>query len=370
MKGYRYQWLSALLVAIALFLGACVQGTQQIEPEEAAEGETEAEVEEEIEVEEDVADQEEPLKFAYVSPDPLGVNAFLIMGQSGIEAAGEQWGAETQVLESEDPTTRVENVRAAVNEGADIVMVLGFEFNDIIPQVAAEAPEVEFLIVDQCIEDPPPNVHCAVFREHEGAFLIGVAAASLSETNHVGAIGALDIPFLHRYTDGFAAGARYVNPDIEVDTLWVGGDNPFSDPARAKEQALAMAANGADQIFAATAAGNFGIFEAAEEQDFFAYGVDVNQCPTAPGHVVDNLLKRVDVVVVQAIDAIMEGTEESVFVYGLEEDGIGLVALDAEEPAESQCVIMEHPEVIERLAEVEQQIISGEIVVEDPMFAQ
>ena len=47
-----------------------------------------------------------------------------------------------------------------------------------------------------------------------------------------------------------------------------------------------MAADGADHIFAAAAASNFGIFEAAKEQNFFTYGVDVNQCPSAPGQVV------------------------------------------------------------------------------------
>ena len=70
--------------------------------------------------------------FVYVSPDPLGINPFLIMGQTGIEAAAAKHGAEAVVLESEDPTTRMENVRAAVDEGATLVGVLGFEFNDII----------------------------------------------------------------------------------------------------------------------------------------------------------------------------------------------------------------------------------------------
>lgn len=349
-----------LLTIVAVLLLAVACGGQQA----AAPAETEAEA--------PAAETEsgEPLKFVYVSPDPLGVNEFLIMGQTGLEQAAAQYGAETQVLESEDPTTRAENVRAAVNEGANLVIVLGFEFNDIIPQVAAENPDVEFLIVDQCIENPPANVHCAVFREYEAAFLVGAAAASLSESGHVGTIGALDIPFLHRYTDGFAEGARYINPDIEVSTLWVGGDNPFADPARSKEQALAMAAGGADHIFAATAGGNFGIFEAAQEQDIFAYGVDVNQCPDAPGHVVENLIKRVDNAIVEAVDAIMNDTGESVLVYGLADKGIGLTSLTSDNPAESQCVIMEHPELIEQLQEIQQKIIDGEITIEDPMFAQ
>lgn len=317
------------------------------------------------------AEGDQPLKFVYVSPNPLGVNEFLIMGQTGLELAGDKYGAQTKVFEGSDPTTWEENVRAAVNEGANIVIVLGFEFADIIPKVAPENPDVQFLIVDQCIDNPPANVHCAVFKEYEAAFLIGAIAASLSETGKVGAISALDIPFLHRYTDGFAEGAKYVNPDIEVSTLWIGSDvSAFSDPARAKEQALAMAAGGADHIFAAGAASNLGIFEAAKEKNFFTYGVDVNQCPSAPGYIVENLIKRVDTAIVESVDKIMAGSKENLLVYGLAEKGIGLVALTTDKPEDSQCEIMKHPEVIEKAKEIQQKIISGEIKIEDPMFKQ
>lgn len=309
-------------------------------------------------------------KFIYVSPDPIGVNEFLIMGQKGIEAAGSKYDAETKVFESEDPTTREENVRAAINEGANIVVVLGFQFNDIIPQVAEEFPDVQFLIVDQCIENLPPNVRCAVFREYQGSFLIGAVAASLTKTNHVGTVCALDIPFMHRFTDGFAMGAQYVKPDIKVSTLWVGGNNPFSDPVRAKELALAMAADGADYIFAATAGGDFGIFEAAQEKNFKVFGVDINHCPTTPGHIVECQLKRVDVAIVESIDAILNNSEEKVMVYGLDNKGVGLVSLTSEKPEESQCLIIRYPEVIEKVKDIQQKIISAEIVIEDPMFKQ
>ncbi len=310
---------------------------------------------------------ERPL-FVYVSPDPMGVNPFLIMGQTGLEQAAERHGARTMVLESEDPTTRDENVRAAIAEGAALVLVLGFEFGDVLAEVAPSAPDVEFLIVDQCIEAPPPNVHCAMFKEYEAAFLIGAAAASLSNTGHVAVIGALDIPFLHRYTEGFALGARHVDPQVRVSTLWVGGESPFSDPVRAKEQALALAADDADYVLTAAAAGNFGVFEAAEEQGFGAFGIDVNQCPSAPGVVVENMIKKVDLVIAEAVDAIFTDRGRQLLEYGLAEGGVGLVTLTSDDPQTSQCRILDHPEILERLREIERQIVAGEIKIEDPMF--
>lgn len=344
MKTTRYSPLMIIVLLASLILAGCQPAAQAPEAEK-------------------------PL-FVYVSPNPLGVNEFLKLGQVGLERAGAKYNAETKVLESEDPVTREENVRAAVNEGAKIVIVLGFEFNDIIPKVAGESPDTQFLIVDQCIDNPPPNVHCAVFKEYEAAFLVGAMAALLTKTDHVGTIGALDIPFLHRYTDGFAEGARYINPDIQVDTLWVGGDNPFSDPVRSKEQALAMANSGADHIFAATAGGNYGIFEAAKEKNFFSYGVDVNQCGTTPGFIVDNLLKLVDVALEQSVDAIMAGNTQNVQVYGVAEKGIGLVATTSDDLKGSQCVIADYPDVVEKIKEIQDMITKGEITIEDPMFQQ
>ena len=73
---------------------------------------------------------------------------------------------------------------------------------------------------------------------------------------------------MHRYTDAYRDGAKAVNSNVEVEIRWVGGDNPFGDPVRAKEQALAMNAAGADIIFTATAGGDFGVFEGAQEQNF------------------------------------------------------------------------------------------------------
>src|SRR5690625_6872673 len=96
-----------------------------------------------------------------------------------------------------------------------------------------------------------------------------------------------------------------------------------------------MAATGADHVFAVGAGSNGGIFEAASEQDFTAYGVDVNQCPDAPGFVGDGTLKFVDVLVVSEIGKILDGTADSISSYGLAEGGMDVVSL-TDEAADSR----------------------------------
>jgi basic membrane protein A len=306
--------------------------------------------------------------FVYVSPDAIGVNAFLKMGQTGIEAAGQKYGADVKTYESKTASERTENVNAAINEGADIVVVLGFEFNDIMKEVGPANPDTQFLIVDQCIDERPDNVHCAVFREYEASYLMGVAAGMLTQSNKVGVVGALDIPFLHRYTDAYAEGVKSVKPDASVDIRWVGGENPFADPVRAKEQAVAMNAAGADYIYTATSGGDYGVFEAAKEKNFKVFSVDVNHCPEAPGLIVDQSLKRVDTALEAAIGSILNGDKKITMALGIKEGGVGAIALDEAAIAGSQCVIADHPEVAAKMREVAASIADGSLKLEDPMF--
>jgi basic membrane protein A len=314
--------------------------------------------------------QDKPL-IVYVSPNPLGVNDFLKLGKAGTDRVAEALGGESKTFESTDPTTQRQNLEAAAKE-ATVVVVIGFEFNDMLPEVAAANPEVKFLQVDSCPFDKmQPNIFCSVFREYEASFLTGAEAALTTKTGKVGAIGALDIPFLHRYTDGFIKGAQHVKPDIEIaPTLWVGGNNPFSDPARGQQRAAAMLAENADRVLAAGAGSNGGIFEAMQDlEGALAFGVDVNQCVQAPGFVMDNVEKKTDVAVELAVKGIMEGTQQPITALGLKEGGMALTGL-GENVAESQCAIADYPDAIARIKELRDQIVSGALVIEDPMNPQ
>ncbi|HSJ27884.1 MAG TPA: BMP family ABC transporter substrate-binding protein [Acidimicrobiia bacterium] len=337
---------SALLLVLALVLAAC--GGSDGEGTDDGEGEADGP------------------SFIYVTPNPIGVNKFLELGQIGTQRAAEKLGGTWKTFESTDDSSRRANIEAAVDEAPDVIVLTTFTLVELADEFSKANPDQEFILIDTCPEAPSANLHCGVFREQEGAYLLGIMAGSLSESKQVGSVGAIDIPFLHRYTDSFALGAQSVDPSITDTQVWIGGDNPFSDPARAKEQALAVAAQGADHIFAVGAGSNGGIFEAAAEAGFFSYGVDVNQCPDRPGHIVDSNMKLVDVLVEQLIDQILAGTAGTVVSFGLAEGGTGVMAL-SDDLADSQCVIADHPDVVEAVKEAAQGIIDGTIVVPDPL---
>ena len=308
----------------------------------------------------------------YVSPNPIGVNDFLKLGKAGTDKVAKELGLELKTFESTDPTTQRQNLEAAAKDGAEIVVAIGFEFNDMLPDVAPNYPDTKFLVIDSCPFDKmKPNIYCSVFREWEASFLTGVEAALTTKTGKVGAISALDIPFLHRYTDGFIQGAKHVKPDIEVSpTLWVGGNNPFSDPARGQQRAAAMVAENTDRVLAAGAGSNGGIFKAMEDlPGAMAFGVDVNQCLQAPGIVMDNVEKKTDVAVELAVKGIKAGTQPPIVALGLSEGGMALTGL-ADNVAETKCTIADYPDAIAKVKELRDQIVSGALKLEDPMMAK
>jgi basic membrane protein A len=129
-------------------------------------------------------------------------------------------------------------------------------------------------------------------------------------------------------------------------------------------------ADGVDRVFAAGAGSNGGIFKGVGEQSgALAFGVDVNQCPQAPGVVIDNVEKRTDQVVEQAVRGIFGGHQPQMATFGLKEGGMTLTGLEPD-VAKSQCVIAKFPDVIAKVKALRDQIVSGAIKLADPMMTK
>ena len=113
-------------------------------------------------------------------------------------------------------------------------------------------PDTEYGIVDGFIENAPANVHFLGFAEQEGSFLVGAAAALACDCDHIGFIGGQEIDLIKRFEAGYAAGAKQINPDMVVESQYLGaaGDNAaWGSPDKAKEIALGWYADGVEVIY-------------------------------------------------------------------------------------------------------------------------
>ena len=267
-------------------------------------------------------------------------------------------------------SNREENVTNLADQGYDLVIAVGFAFSEHIAQIAPDYPEVDFAIVDgfaNAVAEDLTNVADLTFKEHEGSYLVGVAAAMKTQTNTVGFLGGQEgTGLIEKFQAGYEAGVQSVCPDCEILVEYIGDSTQaFVDPTRGEELSAGMYDDGADVIYHAAGQSGLGLFKAAVEAgpDAIAIGVDSDQYLTASAeekeHIMTSMLKRVDTAVYDAIKSEAEGNFQPGFqVFGLAEEGVDY--------ADSNPDLLT-PEIQQAVDEAKQQIISGEITVpEEP----
>jgi len=114
-----------------------------------------------------------------------------------------------------------------------------------------------------------------------------------------------------------------------------------------------------DIIFAAAGASGLGVFDAAEDKQKFAIGVDSNQDWAKPGLILTSMLKRVD----EAVFATIADSQAGRFAGGIQWFGLANKGLDYSFDRYNAKILTEP--VRKRADELKADIISGRIVVPD-----
>jgi basic membrane protein A len=247
----------------------------------------------------------------------------------GLDKAVSELGVKKIELEAVKDEDRKTNLELLAQQKANPVIAVGFAFTDPLTVVAKANPDTTFAIVDSVVD--APNVRSLVFAEHEGSFLVGAAAALKSKTGHIGFIGGQEIDLIKKFEAGYIAGAKAVNPDIKIDSKYLGpaGDNSaWGNVAGAKEIAKGWYDAGADVIYTAAGGSGAGTIQAAVEANAWAIGVDSDQYllakPDEQKHILTSMLKHVDVSVFETIKAVADGdTKGGIITFDLKSDGVG-----------------------------------------------
>ncbi len=116
---------------------------------------------------------------------------------NGVKRFMDETGVEVMEFEVTNEAQREQAISRMAQRGATVVLGVGFSQADAIDKVAEEYPDTEFAIIDVSWLDRP-NLRQYAFKEHEGSYLVGVAAALASETGTVGFVGGMDIPLIQQ----------------------------------------------------------------------------------------------------------------------------------------------------------------------------
>ncbi|MCA2012572.1 BMP family protein [Pararhodobacter sp. CCB-MM2] len=282
--------------------------------------------------------------------------SFNEMAFTGATRWAEETGGEFRDIELQSEAQREQAIRRFAEAGYNPVVMTGFSMATPLEVVAADYPDTTFVIIDGVVD--LPNVRSVLFAEHEGSYLVGMAAAMATESNTVSFVGGMDVPLIRAFACGYAQGAHAANPDVNVIVNYTGTTPAaWNDPVRGSEITAAQISQGSDVVFAAAGGTGVGVLQRATDDGILSIGVDSNQNYLHPGSVLTSMLKRVDNAV---FDAFTQGAEmeTGIQIMNLASGGVGWAVDENNEPLITE-------EMTAAIAEAEAGIASGSLSVHD-----
>ncbi len=281
--------------------------------------------------------------------------------QSAFEGA-ERFKKETGIAYMEaqaaSDTQAEQMLRNLARKQMDLIAAIGFSQTQAVQKVAKEFPKVRFVLIDAIAKGD--NVNSILFKEEEGSYLVGVAAALASKSKKIGFVGGMDIPLIRTFNCGYAQGAKATNAKVENFSNMVGTTSAaWNNPAKGAELARAQFDRGVDVVFAVAGGSGMGTLQTAKEKGKLAIGVDSNQNYIHPGTMLTSMVKHVDLAVYESFMQMKNGTWKGGVTYkGLKEGGVNW-AVDTH----NRKVVT--PEIEKKVNEAKTNIINGKVKVHD-----
>lgn len=278
-------------------------------------------------------DPEKPLTMVMITDaGGLGDKGFNDNIWEGMQRASGDFGFDVHCIESSEAAQYGPNISSAAEEGYDIVVLVGFLFSDVLPEIAPLFPDTHFVMIDGTVEEE--NVYSFKFNLEECGYLAGALAGLKSESNKFGVVGGIETPDVVAWAAGFSAGILTTRPEADISVTYVGS---FGDPGKAKELALAHYDAGADIVMEISSGGAVGVAEGAADVGKYFIAVDKDKDELAPGSQFTAGLAKRDEAVYAVAKLIKEGKAEAGVtwlsakdnIFGLPENSVTLHGADA-----------------------------------------
>jgi len=266
--------LSLLLTLVAGFV-APAPATQAPAPAQAAPAAT-------------TAPAVKPVKVALILPGRADDVSWNQAAYDGMQRAVKdaKVAVELKVVEQVyDPVAIEPALRDYAQQGYDLIVGHGFQFQEPIIKVAPEFPKAHFAIGTGY--KLAENVGVYDVKMEQGGYLAGIIAGYLTKTKLIGAVGGVDVSEIHRGHVAFMQGVKSVNPDAKVVNNFVGD---FNDLAGAKEAALSQMKAGADIVWQSGDGIGIAVLGACKEQGKLCFGNIAEQTSLAPDSVISSFV--------------------------------------------------------------------------------
>ena len=257
-------------------------------------------------------------KVGFIYVGPTGDHGWTYRHDIGRQDVEKHFGdkVETTYIESVKYGPDAERaIRAMAKGGADIIFATSFGYMEPMLKVAKEFPNVKFEHATGYKQSK--NMSSYGLRLYQARHVQGVIAGMMTKTNKICYVGAFPIPEVIREINTYYLGAKSVNPDVDIDIIWV---NTWYNPGREADAAKVMIAEGCDMVAQHT--DSPAPLQTAEQAGVFGFGQASNQYKFAPKAQLTATIDNWSPYYIQKVQDVIDGTWKSGDYFGHMKDNV------------------------------------------------
>lgn len=211
--------------------------------------------------------------------------------------------------DSDTDGARSASVAQAVADGADVIVMPGYLFASVVVSQPEKYPDVKFIAIDVSADDlcekavgeaytgnaadynvadyyHEENVYCCTYHEEIPGYMVGYAAVK-SGYRHLGFLGGVSAPVVHRfgygYVQGIDAAAMELGIVDEIEVEYICGGQFYGDQDITDVMDTWYGTQGVEVVFACGGEIYTSAAEAAARYGGKIIGVDSDQQPIIDG---------------------------------------------------------------------------------------
>jgi simple sugar transport system substrate-binding protein len=283
----------------------------------------------------------EPLKIAFAYVGPVGDGGWTFAHDNGRKALEKEFGDKitTSFVENVPESADAERVlRDMAGQGNKLIFGTTFGYMEPMLKVAADNAGVKFEHATGYKQ--LENMRTYDSRTYEGAYMAGVIAGKMTQTNTLGVVGSIPIPEVIRNINAFTLGAQSSNPKVKTKVVWVNG---WFDPPKETEAATSLINGGADVLFQNT--DSPAVLKTAEAKGKRAFGWDSDMTAYGPkAHLASAVINWGPYYIhatKEALDGSWKAGAGAHAWWGVKEGAIDIVSMAEDVPAETKAKVEE-----------------------------
>ncbi|MEZ7828760.1 MAG: BMP family ABC transporter substrate-binding protein [Brachymonas denitrificans] len=279
-----------------------------------------------------------PLKIAFAYIGPVGDGGWTFAHDNARKAVEKEFGdkVQTSFVEKVPESSDAERVlRDMASQGNQLIFGTTFGYMESMVKVARDFPDARFEHATGY--KTAANLSTYDSRTYEGAYMAGVIAGKMTQSNVLGVVASVPIPEVLRNINSFTLGAQSVNPAITTKVVWV---NEWFNPPKETEAATALINGGADILMQNT--DSSAVLQTAEKMGKRGFGWDSDMTQYGPKAHLGSAVINWGPYYIKTVRDVLDGKWQSgESWWGVKEGAIDLVSLAADVPADAKAKLDE-----------------------------